>query len=70
MTELTYGHENALRLMTGGRGGIDKAGANALVFYGPELITCGWRALFVGGKEGGSVARRNYKMSIVKTVNE
>ena len=56
--------------MTGGRGGIDKAWVNALVFYGPELITCGWRALFVGGKEGGSVAGRNYKMSIVKTVNE
>ena len=43
--------------MTGGRGEIDKAGANALVFYGPELITCGWRALFVGGKGGWKCGR-------------
>ena len=30
-----------------------------------ELITCGWRVLFIGGKEGGSVVGWRYKFTFL-----
>ena len=33
-----------------------------------ELITCGWWAFFVGGKEGGSMVGWRYKLGLCEEI--